>query len=63
MKLDTVFLSRNSDGLLSGTVSFSNDALEIRVKLDKEKTEEIMGIVSTEFMKISQQLIQSSEGN
>ena len=63
MKLDTVFLSRNSDGLLSGTVSFSNDALEIRVKLDKENTEEIMGIVSTELMKISQQLIQSSEGN
>jgi hypothetical protein len=63
MKLKNVYLSRNSDGFLSGSVTFAGDALEIRVKLDKEKTEEIMGIVSKELMKISQQLIQSSEGN
>lgn len=63
MKLENVYLSRNSEGFLSGSVTFVGDALEIRVKLDKEKTEEIMGIVSKELMKISQQLIQSSEGN
>lgn len=63
MQLENVFLSRNSDGFLSGSVTFAGDSLEIRVKLDKEKTEEIMGIVSKELMKISQQLIQSSEGN
>ena len=63
MKLESVYLSRNSEGFLSGNVTFAGDSLEIRVKLDKEKTEEIMGIVSAELMKISQQLIQSSEGN
>jgi len=63
MQLESVYLSRNSDGFLSGSVTFAGDSLEIRVKLDKEKTEEIMGIVSKELMKISQQLIQSSEGN
>ena len=63
MKLESVYLSRNPEGFLSGNVSFVGDSLEIRVKLDKEKTEEIMGIVSKELMKISQQLIQSSEGN
>ena len=63
MKIENVFLSPNSEGFLSGSVTFAGDSLEIRVKLDKEKTEEIMGIVSKELMKISQQLIQSSEGN
>lgn len=63
MKLESVYLSRNSDGFLSGSVTFAGDSLEIRVKLDKEKTDEIMGIVSAELMKISHQLIESSEGN
>ena len=63
MKLENVYLSRNSEGFLTGSVAFVGEALEIRVKLDKEKTEEIMEIVSKELMKISQQLIQSSEGN
>ena len=63
MQLENVYLSKNSEGFLSGNVTFAGDSLEIRVKLDKEKTEEIMGIVSKELMKISQQLLQSSEGN
>lgn len=63
MQLESVYLTRNPEGFLSGSVTFAGDSLEIRVKLDKEKTEEIMGIVSKELIKISQQLIQSSEGN